>query len=300
MRALLTANDPKRPNHKSARCLSGILSDVQPRLACTLDKMIRDLPPPASVIAQEECSPSDWIFGRKRGKLLSGAFEVLAKITACLILLTEIGLANRPFQEHVRRWICNRGERVQRFLVALGIQIGLPKGPQLPASHKGIKPASALDHFDCPFGIAIDDGNPPACHDDVDMVRIEAQRDAYFVFSFVEFAELQQHVGQTGVRVAVSIIECARPFRRCQGFGERCVGFARPAFFKLARPDKGKTSVCQGKIWVELNRLSEKLNRCFACRWACRRFDRDEPAARDRKQSPSAKSAIGHGVRAHP
>src|SRR5262249_5631366 len=93
----------------SARCLSGILSDVQPRLACTLDKMIRDLPPPASVIAQEECSPSDRIFGRKRGKLLSGAFEVLAKISACVILLTEVGMANRPFQEHARRWIGDLG-----------------------------------------------------------------------------------------------------------------------------------------------------------------------------------------------
>ena len=155
-------------------------------------------------------------------------------------------MANRPFQEHVRRWISHFGEGIQRVLVALGVQVGLPECPQLPASHEGIEPASALDHFDCPFGIAVDDGNPPARHDDVDMVRIEAQRDAYFMLSLVEFAELQQHVGQAGVRVAVRIIECDRTFRRCQSLGERGVRIVRPAFLEFARQDKGQTGVCQG------------------------------------------------------
>src|SRR5262245_51040476 len=136
--------------------------------------MIRDLPTPALAIAPKESAPRDGIFTGKRWQLLFGTLEILAKTFACVILLTEIGLANRPFQEQVRRWICNRGERVQRFLVALGIQIGLPKGPHLPASQKGIKPASALDHFDGSFRIAVDDRNPCTRHDDVHMVRVEA------------------------------------------------------------------------------------------------------------------------------
>src|SRR5262245_11279464 len=135
--------------------------------------MIRDLPPPASMVTQKECAPGDRISIWERGKLVSGALEVLTKISARVILLTEVGMANRLFQEHIRRWIRNLGEGIQRGLVALGVQVGLPECPQLPASHEGIESTSALDHFDCPFRIAVDDGNPRARHDNVDMVRIE-------------------------------------------------------------------------------------------------------------------------------
>src|SRR5215216_5607838 len=113
--------------------------------------MVGDLPVPASPIPQEERTPGGRIVAGKRGQLLFGTFEVLAKTCACLVLLTEIGLANRAFQEHVCRRIC--GERIQRVLVAPGIQVGLPKRPQLPASHEWIEPASALDYFDGPFRV---------------------------------------------------------------------------------------------------------------------------------------------------
>ena len=65
------------------------------------------------------------------------------------------------------------------------------------------EPARALDHFNCAFWVAVDDGNPTGGHDNVDMIRIEIQRNAHFVLSVVEFAVPQQHVGQTGVRVAI-------------------------------------------------------------------------------------------------
>src|SRR5262249_15950310 len=98
------------------------------------DKMVGDLPVPASAIPQEERTPGGRIVAGKRGQLLFGTLEVLAKTCACVILLTKIGVANCPFQKHVRRWIHNLGERIQGVLVALGIQISLSECPQLPAS----------------------------------------------------------------------------------------------------------------------------------------------------------------------
>src|SRR5262249_51041833 len=96
--------------------------------------------------------------------------------------------------------------------------------------------------------------------------RVEAQRDGYFLLSLVELAELQQHVGQTCVRVAVRIIECDRPFRRRQGLGKRGIGVAGPTFLEFARLDEGQTSVCQGEIRVEFDRLPEKSGRYLARR----------------------------------
>ena len=75
------------------------------------------------------------------------------------------------------------------------------------------------------------------------MVRIKAQRDIYFVLSAVEFVEVQQHVGQTRVRVAIRIIQCDGSIRRCQGLWEYGVGIARPTFLELSYQNEGEARV---------------------------------------------------------